>query len=1236
MNRRSLPCRLPTQASSVAAAVCLAILWHGLLAHAEEKPTPAPLQPRDPDRRELWVPTDRLAEVLKQHPKAVLLSREEYDALLRDSEPGVKPPPKPPIQEAFSGAAYTGKVTGKVFQVHAQFTIHVFSEGWAELPLPFGAASLGEITVDGDSAISAAAHATKDEAPAPDPRLLIRGVGEHVISIDLSAPIEMGASGSKIHLQLPPAASGLFLVELPAHSTVESPQPFKLESLADVTRVSAAIAASHPELSLAWHGGADPAHALAPHILTAIVHTIDGEHLRTACLLTMTAVLGPLPRQLQIDVPPECTAIEVSGDTVAAWSAEPGRITATLLPGAPFEAAIRLVLDQPSLAGAAHATRLLPTPKLTGFPSDAGGVEVRAEDGVEVRAVSPGPGAAQLPPQPGAIADWSFTGPAPECRVELDRFVPRFSADVDTVVDFQLDAVHIERTVTLHEEKGRLFHLEITVPSGEEILAIKTCGAGAKSVSDEDADWRIQGGKIHLRWSGLLPPGQQRVFTIQSRAEPDNWTHLTPDGVAYILGDAHVDGAANVSGYIALRADDTFRLEAKPSDSLERRDPRTTPIHGEYAWFHREAFSLPVHVFRKPSETIATLTGYALPLEGILDVHAQIAWEFLHSGVRSVRIRVPAAIASQFYFDGPQIAERNLIGDVWSIVFQKELTGGYLMSVTAQAPSTQAEQKGEESRFTVEVPEIEPLNVMRTSGIWAIEANTETDIDITSQGASELDALSAPPLPGYKPVHRVIGVFGWLGAKYHIALYGVRHPAAHVVNTVVDDMQLVSVASTSGVIRTEAGLAVRTAGAQFLDITLPAASHLLSLLLEGAPAKPVAGPAGRVRVELPAIEHASKDIAVTLLFETPAKEWRDAGKTQIFAPRLGVDIPVLRSSWRLFLPDGFTYSALDSNLEKPEELHDRPLLLRPLDLWDAWQAHRFLAEKQSILGNSGISDPRALEMAVSKLTVRQKQIALDSDPKALDGRPDLDAMVMDAEAKPGESAPEGAAEPFVTRSWKLPPSIFQNPGSGKPTYLSAKDGLSAQGVQFPPGSSAVYSPSSQTLYIKNTQSNVDSVDAILSAGVQDGREEKLSKEALAGAKLPQAQWRSQPGLIATVGLLPIKLDLPRSGSEITLQGLIAPDRVRFHFEDWWARARRLWFYLVLGGAAFFIAGSRRPLWNALWATLLLTAIPLCLASTAAAACNALLLGWLLALIFNQLARHWAFIPRPLPAAVVPA
>ena len=88
-------------------------------------------------------------------------------------------------------------------------------------------------------------------------------------------------------------------------------------------------------------------------------------------------------------------------------------------------------------------------------------------------------------------------------------------------------------------------------------------------------------------------------------------------------------GAERLTGYVALASAPALRLVTTGGEErLERRDGRTTPVRGDVAWFYRDDFRLALRVERRAAETEARFTGYALPLAGAVEIHAQIDYQF--------------------------------------------------------------------------------------------------------------------------------------------------------------------------------------------------------------------------------------------------------------------------------------------------------------------------------------------------------------------------------------------------------------------------------------------------------------------------------------------------------------------------------------------------------------------------------------------------------------------------------
>ena len=120
---------LPNARSSRVAMLLVAILCALMSTLFADEPA----APRAPDRREMWVPMDKLGHVLD--PKAVLLTREQYETLLRDAEREKGPKPEAPASAVISSATYHAVPWEKTAVIRAELIVNVLRDGWCEVPL---------------------------------------------------------------------------------------------------------------------------------------------------------------------------------------------------------------------------------------------------------------------------------------------------------------------------------------------------------------------------------------------------------------------------------------------------------------------------------------------------------------------------------------------------------------------------------------------------------------------------------------------------------------------------------------------------------------------------------------------------------------------------------------------------------------------------------------------------------------------------------------------------------------------------------------------------------------------------------------------------------------------------------------------------------------------------------------------------------------------------------------------
>lgn len=930
--------------------LCAGILAWGQPLHAiTPKNTSAA-----PERREVWVPADQLQSILKKDPKAVVLSREQYETLLRDAKLSPKPDEEPPTAAVISSVVCTGIVEGNALRLHVEGKAEVFTDQWATVPFGSASKSLDSLQCDGETAIRCLSEPSKARRRSPL-QLLLHGKGTHPFTAEYVFTIQHLENGdNSAELLLPQAMSSLIKIDLPPNVKAWSDKPLVQKPGDKVTSVTLSPTSGDVGAVLWWRATTSGQGGTVPVAQRSrFLYDIDASRVRSEIQITLKASMGDLLGEVDISVPEGAKVLELTGAPVLKWTLSGRKVALTFLPGERRDADFQMVLETPSLQQNAQAELALPMPTVEGVGRVSGAFGLKGSTEVNLREVitginterTEGVFGTEIERDPLFVAAYRFDTLPEAPRVRVVRLAPRFETDLDTLVDFRKDSIIIERTVTLHEKDGETFNLAIRFPDNEDILSVKRADG-------TEPEWRRDGNTVRLEWTDRTSNGKERVFKIVSDAtrfdskQALNWPDIPEKGFPFRVADVSIERTEKVNGYLAIKGDTSFRIEMGEANGLEARDGRLTPVRGDFAWFRGRDFSLNLTVTKRAPEQLARFTGFALPMQDILDVHAQVDYEFRYSGVKTVRLKVPEKQAALFHFEGPQIAERKLDGDIWTLTFQKEITGNYALGITAQLPVFKDAK--DSARFTAEVPMITPLDCQRVRGHWAIEANTETEISVKAEGMNELDALPVLPPAGYQPRHRVISIFQFLNSTYALTLSGVRHAAAPMLSTVVDTLALDTVVSTSSMERHQADFALRTAGEQYLEVALPKGSRLWSVTVDGEPVKPVGARADLVRVGLPAKMGEATPVNVRLLYETPKGEWTGSGRQALIAPKLTPGIPILHSQWRVYLPEGYAYRNIESNLRQHTEI------VTPLLVADGLETLRGLVTP---LGKQGTTVP---------------------------------------------------------------------------------------------------------------------------------------------------------------------------------------------------------------------------------------------------------------------------------------
>lgn len=869
-------------------------------------------RPREPERRELWVPSKALEEVLRKHPNAVLLTRAQYDALVRDAgklspDGSLPPPPVGAIVESLrlNGVAKAGR---SVLALKGEMVVRVLAKGWAsaaiELPWPV----LGRLESAGGVLLENQ-PAAKDKPSESSSSLMIlaKGPGEHRIRFESSATVGRGSSpDERLLFYRQTRAPALLELELPAGSTIAQGPPGDASGDKHLFFIGGQAGG---QSVIAWR---QPPPAGLPARLSGLGlrgNCRFGESEVTAtydALLSSSATDAPA-RELVLQVsPPQASVVAVEGGQLESWSQDGSALTVRFAMES-RSLQLRIELRQPLVLPEKEATPIeIPAVRLGGAQPSPAVVEVMTDEGVELLELR-----ASRSPM-AHIAEWD-TGTAKAVAL-IRKAVPRLTVDADARIFVGRDEVGIERTVNVTTDRPA-DHLEMTIPAEEELLGVEwSAGPGF--------EWRRSGRVIDVEWSPALDARNSGRLLVRSRIKLPARAAASAGGPAthgVTVTNLAVEGANKLSGYVALDGEPSWQLTASETGGLEDRDARLTPVKGRMAWFNLREFRLTFEARRRQSSVDAEVTAYALPRASSVEIEGQVSLDIAGAPLRQVEVRITRETARLLRFTSPLIGEQSLDENtgVWRLSLARESVGRLNLRFRMALPGTAgAAAAAGQATLNALLPRIEIPSARRFRGSWVVEANTDTELSFDTSSLQPVDVMRVPAVEGYSPRHRLVAAFAYGTGEHRLAITATRHAHSELAALIVSQLRLTSVLSRDGTSRHEASIRLQHSGEQFVPIGLPAGSQLLVALVEGKAVKPVRAAGSAVAIPLPGGPANGGSVSVRVMCEQTGEPWAATGSRDIEPIQVLGKAPILATEWTVHAPEGFSYRTVDTGMEQ--------------------------------------------------------------------------------------------------------------------------------------------------------------------------------------------------------------------------------------------------------------------------------------------------------------------------------
>ncbi len=807
----------------------------------------------------IYIPYTKLRESFEKQGRGVFVPYEEFQKLwqaARDTQPQPVDD-KPPVAALITEVASTATVEKDVLQVAATVTIEILQEGWHEVPL--------RLT---DAAISSATIADQPARIVVDPpngyKLLIKKEGKQPEQIQLALKYSKAytkAPGQNSVTLVPPQAPvNRWQIRIPqagvkvqVHPLIAAAEVPAAGDAADETVVQAFVGAA-PTVRIEWTAKSEGAAGLAAlaSVQARQQSTIDEGVIRTRATLVYDITRADLS-QLRIEVPADQKVAGVFDPNVQKWNVEPQdelqRITVDLFE--PTRGRQNIVVELEKFSNDLTAEDVVvPVIKALDVARQQGVVVARLAEGLRAETSSRAGllqmDAAELPAELQQ-GNWTFayryaTLPF-ELKLAVEKVQPRIRAEQLVEVYLEPENLTVDLFVVYDIERAGVFQLDLDVPAGFELRQVRgrDCAGGQPAAVDQ---FHLLGdNQTQLRVNLSRKAFGKVGLWVELERRLDDANLLSPTGedseIAVPVPRVAAAGVEQLTGWLVVNKPESLRTRPDKQDGLRSisfaeafqtvpttRDGRFPQAQPALAFAYTgDAVDLTLQAQRRKPHVTARQVLIVRVEEGQVKYEAKFNFTIRYSGVKSLRIDVPAALADEIRNDTPGIREATIDpapddvadGEVaWSFTGESELLGDVAIRLAW-------EQKIDELQIgksvKLDVPHLRPQEVASATG--QIIVTKSESIDVGPSGTPE-GLRGIDPQVDVLPDDRVAGAAR--AFEFHedwkLALEATRYKLEEVKRTSIELAVVRQVVTRSDQIAVQALYRMRSAR-QRLAIKLP-------------------------------------------------------------------------------------------------------------------------------------------------------------------------------------------------------------------------------------------------------------------------------------------------------------------------------------------------------------------------------------------------------------------------------
>ena len=907
-------------------------LWVGLspgIVAAQDTPPVSAAdvaQESAPPERMIYLPYKNLRAVFEKEAAAVFVPLREYLALWEKTRDATnRPADQSPVAGVITRADYSAKVEQDVARIQATLTVQVLNKGWAEIPIKFGNASIGNVSSEPPGVLL---RGTGQGTYT----LLLSQQGEIKVQLELATRVLTSPEGRSLELLIPTVAVTNFKLTVPEADQAIDVQPKLLQQPAEKAEKSTSVNASLgsvEKVTASWHprvGTKPDMELLASATSAALVQVEDGL-IHSDVFFHVEVLRGKLER-LRVAVPKGHRILDVASEVrIKEWKvaeeAQRQVVTVEFLSGAggklPLEIHTERALgDEPFDAaglenGTAHGIHLLDVLR------ESGQLALRSGNDLVLSATTQ-QGLVRIDEsevdqrlkRPGA-SFYKFYSPQCRLTVSAKPVEPRLLVEHQADVTFTDDQLKLDSQFQYTVERAGVFELTFKLPEGLTVENVICDGLKQFDVSADRTTLTValkerRIGAVHVRVTAVQPRDSQ------AEADGFNIPLLEPNGVEIENGKLRIKALDAID--VITETDQIVGFQPDPAPVNDAQPPYRLVS----AWtFNRRPVTLPVKTVSKPTRLTADIGTTFDVKQGQTQATVDLTFHVEYAGLDTFRFSVPEPLADGVQINladsgAPPIKQKSRSPQavdgwvIWTVVLQREMLGDVRLKLTYDLIPDAGSAAGSETYKVALVRVLEPFDsaetdarkrsipLSRIAGEVTVRKDRALSVAANATGG-DVEPIDVRELT--KLAQDGFVAFRYFKQPIDVEITAAKYEVQDVVATVVSRGLVEVVLDRAGGAMFRCRYLVKTSERQRLRLDLPANADPLGTLVDRKPVALEKDPAGskgdrlRYFVNVARTKSSDETFSLAVLYRVTMKDdapfQTNGGAVKLWFPIVGGD-----------------------------------------------------------------------------------------------------------------------------------------------------------------------------------------------------------------------------------------------------------------------------------------------------------------------------------------------------------